>query len=549
MILSVRDFSCRYRSRKDVTIRHLSLEVEEGEMVLIAGRSGCGKSTFIKAMTGLLEDAEMTGTMQLCGRDIRSMTAEDIGLVAGTVYQTPDDQLFAMTVEDEVAFALENRGEEEAYIRKEVAAALDKVGLAGMEERSIHALSGGQRQRLALASILVTHPALLILDEPVSQMNPQGVKDFLALLHRLNREEKMTILMVEHRVNELASHFPRLCIMDQGRFVYDGPTEKAWEEMGDTEVYGIREPQTVKLARKLHLSSISSDVGQTVEEIRREGISFLPHVPLSKPETPGPMILEGRDIHYTYPDASAETLKGLSFSVKEGSITALMGFNGAGKSTLLNILAGLLKPEKGEVLIHGKPAEEERHHVGFMRQEADLMLLTDSVEEELAWNNRDMTEEDLDRLLHKLHIAHYRHDFPLALSKGQRLRVVFGALLARKDNDLLILDEPTTGQDQKSLRDIREMLRYASSEGRTIFICTHDMELAADLADEVYVLKEGRLMAHGRPHDLFSRRELMMESGLSLPPMLALSLQLGLEPCVTIEEVMAHVAETDLGRR
>lgn len=181
-----------------------------------------------------------------------------------------------------------------------------------------------------------------------------------------------------------------------------------------------------------------------------------------------------------------------------------------------------------------------------MRQEADLMLLTDSVEEELTWNNRDLSEEELGMLLHKLHLAHYRHDFPLALSKGQRLRVVFGALLARKDNRLLILDEPTTGQDQKSLRDIRHMLTMAASEGRTVFICTHDMELAADLAEEVYLLKEGQFIAHGSPHDLFSCRRLMKESGLALPPMLDVSEKLSIEPCVTIEEVLAHVVSADL---
>lgn len=546
MILDIQDFSCRYRTRNRDTISHLSFQAEEGEMVLIAGRSGCGKSTLIKAVTGLLEDVDLKGSMALCGRDIFSMTAEDIGIMAGTVYQTPDDQLFAMTLSDEVGFALENRGDSESSIRREVSLALDRVGLSGMEERSIHALSGGQRQRLALASILVTHPRLLILDEPVSQMNPKGVRDFLTLLHSLNREDRMTILMVEHRVNELASHFPRLCIMDQGRFIYDGPTEQAWNEMGDTERYGIREPQLVKLARRLHLPHASSDMETTVAEIKRAGISFVPHVPSGSRPSGGPVVLEGRNIHYTYPEAPSETLKGLSFTAGQGSITALMGFNGAGKSTLLNLLAGLLKPEKGEVLIDGKPAEEERYHAGFMRQEADLMLLTDSVEEELTWNNRDLSEEELGVLLHKLHLAHYRHDFPLALSKGQRLRVVFGALLARKDNRLLILDEPTTGQDQKSLRDIRHMLTMAASEGRTVFICTHDMELAVDLAEEVYLLKEGQFIAHGSPHDLFSCRRLMKESGLALPPMLDVSEKLSIEPCVTIEEVLAHVVSADL---
>ena len=181
MILEIRDLSCRYVSLRKDTLSHVDLSLAEGEMVLIAGRSGCGKSTLIKSITGLLEpgEARLTGTISLDGRDVTEMSAEDIGLLAGTVYQTPDDQLFAMTVADEVGFALENRGEDPSVIREEVRRALAKTGLSGMETRSIHALSGGQRQRLALASILVTHPKLLILDEPVSQMNPKGVKDFL----------------------------------------------------------------------------------------------------------------------------------------------------------------------------------------------------------------------------------------------------------------------------------------------------------------------------------------------------------------------------------
>lgn len=177
------------------------------------------------------------------------------------------------------------------------------------------------------------------------------------------------------------------------------------------------------------------------------------------------------------------------------------------------------------------------------------MLLADTVEEELTWNNPDFSEEELVGLLERLHVSQYRKDFPLALSKGQRLRVVFGAMLARKDNELLLLDEPTTGQDQKSLHEIKEMLLYAASEGRTIFICTHDIELASELADEVFVMKAGNFIAHGSPHDIFSDRKLMEESGLAFPPMMELSEKVGIEPCITIGEVMNHVVQTDLGGR
>ncbi len=543
MILDIQDLSCRYLSRRRETLSHVNLSLAEGEMVLIAGRSGCGKSTLIKSITGLLEkeESELTGRILLDGKDALSMTAEDIGLLVGTVYQTPDDQLFAMTVGDEVGFALENRGEPPERIEREVKEALEKTGLAGMEERSIHALSGGQRQRLALASVLVTHPKLLILDEPVSQMNPQGVRDFLELLVSLNQKDHMTILVVEHRVNELARYFPRLCCMYEGKFIYDGPTEGAWLALGDTEAYGLREPQAVKLSRLLGLTHLSGHAQIAAEEIRKAGIRFQKEIPHSKREESGPVVLEGKGLRYTYNGAKKETLRGLTFQIRRGTINALMGFNGAGKSTLMNLLSGLDTPTGGEILLLGKPAEKQRHHIGYMRQEADLMLLTDSVREELTWNNKTITEEELDSLMRRLHVRHYRNDFPLALSKGQRLRVVLGAMLARKDNDLLLLDEPTTGQDQKSLSEIKSLLLYAAKEGRTIFFCTHDIELASELADQVFLLKEGRFLAHGPVHEIFSNRRLMEEGGLTVPPMVTLSEALGIEPCVSVKEVMDHV--------
>ena len=169
------------------------------------------------------------------------------------------------------------------------------------------------------------------------------------------------------------------------------------------------------------------------------------------------------------------------------------------------------------------------------------MLLNDSVREELLWNNKTMTEKELDILLHKLHVYHYRDDFPLALSKGQRLRVVLGALLSRRDNELLLLDEPTTGQDQKSLENLSMLLSYAAEQGKTIFFCTHDIELASSLADRIFVLAQGHFAAVGAPHEIFSNKEVLRMGGLSIPPMLELSEYLGIDPCITVKEVMRHV--------
>ena len=544
MILDIQNVSCRYTSREKDTFTGVNLRIEEGEMVLIAGRSGCGKSTLVKAVTGLLdkEDGSIDGKIFLDGKDTAAMSAEEIGVLVGTVYQTPDDQIFAMTVADEVGFALENRGIEASAVKEKVKEVLARTGLDGMEERSIHALSGGQRQRLALASVLVTKPKLLILDEPVSQMNPQGVQSFLELLVSLQREEHMTIVVVEHRVNELAAWFPRLCIMHKGNFVYDGLMDESWYVLDQNDGYGIREPQSVKLGRFMKLEKLSYSLKKTVEEIKRAGIKFQKSIePCIAENSSDELILEGKNITYRYPGADSDTLNGLNFKIKKGSINALMGFNGAGKSTLMNILSGLEEPSSGEILIHGKSIGKRREYIGYMLQEADLMLLNDSVREELLWNNKTMTEKELDILLHKLHVYHYRDDFPLALSKGQRLRVVLGALLSRRDNELLLLDEPTTGQDKKSLESLSMLLSYAAEQGKTIFFCTHDIELASSLADRIFVLAQGHFVAVGAPHEIFSNKEVLRMGGLSIPPMLELSEYLGIDPCITVKEVMRHV--------
>ena len=507
MILDIQNVSCRYTSREKDTLTGVNLRIEEGEMVLIAGRSGCGKSTLVKAVTGLLdkEDGSIDGKIFLDGKDTAAMSAEEIGVLVGTVYQTPDDQIFAMTVADEVGFALENRGIEASVVKEKVKEVLARTGLDGMEERSIHALSGGQRQRLALASVLVTKPKLLILDEPVSQMNPQGVQSFLELLVSLQREEHMTIVVVEHRVNELAAWFPRLCVMHKGHFVYDGLMDESWYILDKNDGYGIREPQSVKLGRFMKLEKLSYSLRKTAEEIKRAGIKFQKSIePCIAEDSSDELILEGKNITYRYPGADSDTLNGLNFKIKKGSINALMGFNGAGKSTLMNILSGLEEPSSGKILIHGKSIGKRREYIGYMLQEADLLLLNDSVREELLWNNKTMTEKELDILLHKLHVYHYRDDFPLALSKGQRLRVVLGALLSRRDNELLLLDEPSMGLSPLLVSEIFDIIKVINESGTTVLLVEQNAKKALSIADRAYVLETGKITLSGDAKDLIN---------------------------------------------
>ena len=548
-MLKIDNLSYRYPSRKQFTLKNINLTLADGEMLLLAGRSGCGKSTLIKAVSGLLgseERGELQGAIYLQGEDISKWPPEKTGQLVGTVYQSPDDQLFAMTVADEVGFALENQGEEPEIIARKVSETLQLVGLGGFEDYSIHKLSGGQRQRLALASILVTRPGLLILDEPVSQMNPQGVQSFMQLLVRLNREAGIAILMIEHRVNELCKYFSRLAVMQDGRIVYDGLVKDAWQAMTGRTDLGLREPQTVKLCRALQLSELTTDQEKIVQMLRSE-CEPAAAAEQAKPAGQQQPLMEACDLYYTYPGGKEPTLKNLQFTLYQGQITAIMGFNGAGKSTLMNLLGGLTQTQQGSMLLEGKPVDKQLGKIGYLRQEPDLMLLADTVREELCWKNRTITQQELQQLLENMNLAEYADDFPLALSKGQRLRVVLGAMLAKKPA-LLLLDEPTTGQDEQSLAEIRRLLLAYKEQGGSIFICTHDMELAAQVADRVIVLCAGQIIADGTTEEVLSNKELVEAGGLTPSALLPVCEQAGLPPCITVEGVKRYVRKTAMGR-
>lgn len=551
-MIEIENLYFKYSKDKEDTLKGINLSVDEAEMVLIAGKTGCGKSTLLKVINGVLvgNKSLIKGVIKLNGLNANIMSAEDIGLLIGTVYQTPADQLFAMTVEDEVGFVLEAHGVEPEIIKNAVSTTLKKVGLDGLEKAGIHTLSGGQVQRLALASVIVNKPKVLILDEPVSQLNPKGVKQFIKLLKKLNLEEKMTIIVIEHRVNELAEYFKRLVFMKKGRIVFDGNINEAWSVVGNQLESGLREPQNVKLCRFLKLSKLSMNLNETTDLISKECTLKKENRNSNESfqiENVGAnTVLKVENLSFTYPGKKTKTLKNINFNLFEGEIVAVMGFNGAGKSTLFNLIAGLNSSTGGKLTFLGNELSKNVHKIGFLRQEADLMLLADTVFEEIKWNNK-IENRKVKEILEKFNLLEKAQEFPLTLSKGERLRTAFAAVLARNPK-LLLLDEPTTGQDQESLVEIKKTILVYRKNGGSVLLCTHDVELASEIASKVILMKEGEIFAIGSPLEILSDEEKICECGLENPPMVSVSKNLKINKCITIKGVLNYVNEATVGR-
>ena len=549
-MIKIENMSFCYLSREQATLNNINLKIRAGEMVLIAGRTGCGKSTLLKVINGLIPSAsqgEFRGNTYIDGINSRTICVHELSKYVGTVYQNPDDQLFAMTVFDEVSFALENQGLPTNVIRERVLTVLSQVGLTGLQERGIHELSGGQRQRLALASVLVSQPRILVLDEPASQLNPQAVSELMQLLCELNRTQGTTIIVVEHRVHELAQYFSRIVLMQSGQIVYDGLLAELWSYLEDRQYLGVRVPQYVELARCLSLPNYSLNrelLAQTICQYCETLDNTAVTPPFSKHGEP---ILQATNLSYTYRRQQQQALLNVSFTAHRGETIAIMGSNGSGKSTLLNLLSGLNEVQTGSVTINSQTVNKARNQIGFLRQEPDLMLLCGSIAEEINWGNKHIDQRLTERIVSKLGLSNFLQEYPLAMSKGQRLRIVLASLLVKKPQ-LLLLDEPTTGQDEQSLREVSRILRIYKKLGGCIIFCTHDVELAAELADRVLIMQSGKIIASGSPAEILSNQALVEDNGLQLPPLVELCTQLGIKPQIDIKGVLHYVKSSALGR-
>ena len=611
-LLTISKLSYTYPGREEPSLVEVELSIGAGEFVLVSGPTGCGKSTLLRTMNGLIphdSGGRLEGKVEVLSRDTREAGIVWLASRVGLVFQGPEDQLFSSRAEDEVAFGLENLQVEPGQIAERVRWALEEVGMASSTGVPVAELSGGQKQRLAIASVIAMRPRVLLLDEPLSQLDPAGAEQVLDVLQRLRRDLDIAIVLVEHRMHNVVHLADRVVLMDAGRIVLDCPADHAFDDLGLYEKLGLRVPEPVELMRKLGRDERPRSADEAVRLLRAGERAVRKS---ASPKSTGPKstrmtepLVELKNLSVRYTRRTPEVLKGLDLTVYPGDVVAVMGPNGSGKSTLLYTILGELRPSSGSGRVLGEDVTKWRHRrlgveVGMLLQNPDLMLLSDRVEEEVSAGPRNLglSAEEVERrtleVMKALGLEGLASEPPLALSRGQRLRVALASILSMTPR-LLLLDEPTTGQDRSQVESMMDHLvgirtgeqgnrrageqenrRAGEQENRraggkettrfipcspwdgkgdrspnrkapvpfsTVIFCTHDVLTASRYAHKVVVLVEGRVLASGTPAEVFSDDEALKQAHLHPPLAVEIARRLGLPGVASVAELVGRLRE------
>lgn len=503
LALVVKNLSFRYRDRLGAAIYNLSFSVGKGELVLLAGASGCGKTTLIRCLNGLIPRSykgELTGTILVAGQDTKGLPLSRISQMVGTVLQDPERQILGTKVINEVAFGLENMALPHPEILQRADEALKYLNIFHLRERETFNLSGGEKQKVALAGVLAMRPSLLLLDEPLASLDPVSALETLTMVRRLV-DEGLTVLMVEHRVEDVLKINPdRVMYMSAGEISYLG---KASGLLDTVDYREVKLPAQV-IARRAASGLAPAEIKFQVAA-RGAG------------ETASTSLVRFENVSFGY-EAGREILHGINLEIKRGDVIAVLGPNGAGKTTFVKHAIGLLKPQTGEVLVNGKKTSEASvaeiaSTLGYVFQSPSHMLFAPTVREELAFGPKNLkhTPEAIERQVKEslaiVNLSEKEQDAPLSLSFGQQKRVSIAAILAMRSK-ILVMDEPTAGQDYKNYLSFMDAIVQLPSFEAILFI-THDLDLALIYANRVILVADGAVQADGKPEEVLKDYELL----------------------------------------
>ena len=559
-IISFRNFSFQYRAQKRPTLTDIDLEIYPGERVLIAGPSGSGKSTLAGCINGLnpfSNPGACTGTLTVDGVDAPHSSLFELSAHVGTVLQDPDGQFIGLTVGEDIAFALENSCTPQDEMHAITRHAAELVGIENHLGYAPHELSGGQKQRVSLAGVMVDQVKILLFDEPLANLDPATGKQAIELIDEIQKKTDTTVLIIEHRLEDvLWRNVDRIVLVNGGTILADLRPDELLSGSLLAE-NGIREPLYVTALRyagvditpdkhPAHVDSLVLD--DTDTQKLRDWFTARPR-PAAQPEREP--LLEVKGLSFGY-QKGQQTLRDVSFSIGKGEMVSIVGRNGAGKSTLSKLICGFETPDAGEISLNGKPLAEENirrraQHIGYVMQNPNQMISKTMIYEEVALGlqRSGLTEEQIrekvEATLRVCGLYPFRNWPISALSFGQKKRVTIASVLVL-DPELILLDEPTAGQDFRHYTDIMEFLRGLNARGVTVVMITHDMHLMLEYTRRALVFCDGRLIADRTAAAVLCDPALVEQAALKETSLYTLANRCGIAPA---QEFVERFIEQD----
>ncbi|HEM3456261.1 TPA: ABC transporter ATP-binding protein [Streptococcus suis] len=554
-IIEFKDFTFRYQAQQEPTLKDIQLTIYQGEKVLIIGPSGSGKSTIGQCLNGIIPNiykGEHSGSLLLDGQEAFNLSVYDKSLLVSTVLQDTDGQFIGLSVAEDLAFALENDMESQGVMKQKVGDWAERLSLTDLLAHRPQDLSGGQKQRVSLGGVLIDESPILLFDEPLANLDPKSGRDTIDLIDRLHKQEGTTTIIIEHRLEDvLYRQVDRVVLINDGRILFNGGPDDLLRTSLLQE-NGIREPLYLSTLRALGYPIAQAEHLSSVWEIDIEALNIasLPTLHFENGEKEA--LLEVKHLHFSYPNK--QVLTDIQLTIHKGERLAIVGKNGAGKSTLAKVLCGFIQGE-GEILWKGQSIKEDSvkeraERIGYVLQNPNQMISQTMIFDEVALGlrMRGVTEEEIEHRVH--HILKVCGLYPFrnwpisALSYGQKKRVTIASILVLNP-EIILLDEPTAGQDQRHYREMMEFLDQLNAQGHTIVMITHDMQLMLDYSDRAVVVVDGQIIEDTSPAEILSDDTVIERANLKETSIFHLAERLGVNP---LELTTFYMQEERRGR-
>ena len=539
--ISFNHFTFQYDAQAEATLKDISFDIAKGEKVLILGPSGSGKSTLARCLNGIIPNihkGQAQGQVRIDGQDIFKQSIYDKSQLVSTVLQDPDGQFIGLTVAEDLAFALENDCADQSEMKDKVALWAERLDLTSLLNHRPQDLSGGQKQRVSLAGVLIDESPILLFDEPLANLDPKSGQETIDLIDKIHKEVGATTIIIEHRLEDvLYRPVDRILLVNEGELLFNGSPD---ELLSSTLLLenGIREPLYVTVLRQLGFDTRSAQNLSQLDALDLSDLALPDRVLKDKKDSSSDSILKVEGLSVSYGDNPA-IIEDLSFSLKKGERLAIVGKNGAGKSTLAKALCGFV-PSQGRLIYKGQDISqdsiaERSERIGFVLQNPNQMISQTMIFDEVALGLRlrGIEEAEVEERVHEVLKTCGLYSFrkwPIsALSFGQKKRVTIASILVLKP-EIIILDEPTAGQDYKTYTDIMTFLDSLQKQGHTIVMITHDMQLMLEYSDRCLVVVEGEIIADDKPVTILNQKDLLESANLKQTSLYTLGQKLSSDP-------------------